>query len=44
MMYPESDSAFYAYYDWALEQELAWQEDQWELEQLEQLENNDDDA
>ena len=30
------DSAFHAYADWALAQEIAWDEEQQELEELEQ--------
>ena len=43
MMYPNSDSAFYAYADWALAQEIAWDEEQQELEQLSQLEDSSND-
>lgn len=42
-MFTESDSAFYAYHQWALEQEARWQEEQYELEQLSQLEDSSDD-
>ena len=37
-----SDSAFYAYADWALSQEIAWDEEQQELEELEELEDLED--
>ena len=40
-MFTESDSAFYAYADWALAQEIAWDEEQQELEE-EELENLED--
>jgi len=33
MINPHNDSAFYAYADWALSQEIAWDEAQEELEQ-----------
>jgi len=42
-MYPESDSAFYAYYEWALEQEERWLYEQQELEQQSQLEDSSND-
>ena len=42
-MFTESDSAFYAYHQWCLEQEARWQEEQYELEQLSQLEDSSDD-
>ena len=38
---PYNDSAFYAYADWALAQEIAWDEEQQELEELETLEDID---
>ena len=34
MMSFDCDSAFYAYHQWALEQEARWQEEQWELYKL----------
>lgn len=40
MIYSESDSGFYAYHQWCLEQEARWQEEQWELEQLEESEDD----
>lgn len=43
MINPHNDSAFYAYADWALAQEIAWDEEQQELEQLSQLEDSSDD-
>jgi len=39
MQFFNSDSAFYAYADWALAQEIAWDEEQQELEELEDLED-----
>ena len=39
-MFTESDSGFYAYHQWCLEQEAIWQEEQYELEQLEDLEDD----
>jgi len=41
MINPHNDSAFYAYADWALAQEIAWDEEQQELEELETLEEID---
>ena len=36
MINPYNDSAFYAYADWALAQEIAWDEAQQELEEEEE--------
>ena len=35
------DSAFHAYADWALSQEIAWDEEQQELEELETLQDDE---
>ena len=39
----DCDSSFFAYYQWCLEQEARWQEEQYELEQQSQLEDSSDD-
>ena len=38
MINPHNDSAFYAYADWAAAQDIAWDEAQQELEELEEEE------